>query len=98
MAITKELLAEIGKLSSTDDIREVWSILKQKHARLCSRKLDDFYVGQDVSFEARNGEILKGRITKINVKTATVKVGMVKWNVAAAFLRPVPRPQGSLVY
>lgn len=86
MAITQELLKEINNLSTTEEVHKVWAILKEKHGRLSARKLDQFYVGQQVSFKGRHGEILTGELLKINQKTAKVKVGNVRWTVGGSLL------------
>lgn len=89
MALSPEILKEVSKLSTREDVTELWNILRDRMRRIDARKLDDFYVGQPVTFKGRKGEVLSGTIEKLNSKTATVKVGFVRWNVSASFLKPV---------
>lgn len=52
-----------------------------------TRQLNNFNVGDRVWFEGHDGEKIKGIVTRLNVKTATVMTASHRWNVNPRFLR-----------
>lgn len=87
--ITQELYQEINKLDTAEEVKAIWYTLKQRSNRIANKALDNFFVGQTVTFTGRGGVIEKGTITKLNTKTAVVVVGKVKWTVSPNLLTKV---------
>lgn len=52
-----------------------------------TRQLNNFNIGDRIWFEGHDGEKIKGIITRLNVKTATVMTASHRWNVNPRFLR-----------
>ena len=54
-----------------------------------TRQLNNFNVGDRVWFEGHDGEKIKGIVTRLNVKTATIMTASHRWNVNPRFLRKI---------
>ena len=82
---TLEALTAIHKMSRTElDLAvEAIGLRRTQLARASVRSLS---IGDSVRFNARNGEIQQGIVTKLNRKTAVVKVGGQQWRVTASLL------------
>jgi len=87
--LSKELLAEIGKIDNRDDIVEAWDILKRRHNQLNLKVARQLHIGQKVEFDSKHGYVVVGKVTKINAKTVSVKTTEgLPWRVSASLLRP----------
>ena len=86
MADLRNILVDIrnGDLNN-DDLNLIIEAVKYKRAqngRLAARTLQ---IGEQVSFNGRNGPVV-GRLEKIKLKNAIVVSGMTRWNVPLAML------------
>ena len=81
MTSKNDVLAYIWKIETDAEIKELWALLKKRRGQLSERNASQFKVGQDVSFEHR-GSMVKGKVTKINIKTVGVKTETIgEWRV-----------------
>lgn len=69
-----------------EDVNRAWTLLRARDAQLQALAAVQFRPGENVRFEAR-GITHEGVVKKVNQKTVQVQVGLVRWNVAASFLR-----------
>lgn len=79
---------------SEDDLRFINRLVVDRLNLLAQARstvlLADFHVGQRVGFKAPDGRALRGRIRRLNKKTASlVTDDDERWNVAPAFLEPL---------
>ena len=89
MADLRTILIDIrnGDLNN-DDLNLIIEAVKFKrtqNARVAARTLK---IGDEVSFNGRNGLIV-GTLEKIKIKKAIVVAGMTRWNVPLAMLEAV---------
>ena len=59
--------------------------VKLQREILNKRKITQFHVDDEVEFE-NNGRIVKGTITKVKIKTVSVKTDQGRWDVPATML------------
>lgn len=86
----------IGGLTDAE-CRQVFEMCRRRMSALQQVKVATFRVGQTVSFEGRHGQVLTGRVKKLNQKTATVEVPNPAfpdlpqtWRVSPGLLRAAP--------
>lgn len=53
------------------------------------KQMGKFNVGDRVWFEGHNGEKIRGIVTRLNIKTASVMTGTHRWNVHPSFLHRI---------
>ena len=88
--MTSEMITEISKLSSRDEIYEVYRCLKAHWQFLDTSARFTFRVGNNIKFtSSRSGIECKGVITKLNRKTAHVNVGPLPYTVPCSMLSKV---------
>lgn len=93
--IDKEIYRLINLLESIDEIKTINRAINDKWGRLQARATEKFYSGQVVTFKNRKGDIVKGTVKKVNVKSVTVEVQTdnvlppMLWNVAPSLLTPI---------
>ena len=63
--------------------------INRRRSALQEEATDNFVVGQDVEFTRKDGDLVKGKIDKINRKTIHVKTDLVMWKVSPSLLRAV---------
>jgi len=72
---------------SADELRSISQATKAAYTMLQSREKFSFYVGQSVGFTAK-GELVKGKVTKINQKTINVRADNGReWKVSPSLLK-----------
>jgi ribosomal protein L35AE/L33A len=85
MEINKAILS--GNLSA-DELRSINQALKAAYTMLQSRAKVAFYVGESVRFNTRSGELVTGKVTKINQKTIAVRTDTgMQWKVSPSLLK-----------
>jgi ribosomal protein L35AE/L33A len=85
MEINKAILS--GNLSA-DELRSINRALKAAYAMVQSRAKVAFYVGESVRFTTRSGELVTGKVTKINQKTIQVRTDTgMQWKVSPSLLK-----------
>lgn len=73
---------------SADELRSVSQAVKAAYAMAQSRAKFSFCVGQSVGFTSRSGELVTGKVTKINQKTINVRTNTgMEWKVSPSLLR-----------
>ena len=83
--INKAILS--GNLSA-DELRSINQALKAAYTMLQSRAKFSFYVGESVNFADRSGQLITGKVTKINQKTINVRTNTgMEWKVSPSLLR-----------
>lgn len=92
MSEFNEIAEKIYKLESTDELRQIWDIVKVRFNELEKRQAMKFRRGENVEWDShkRPGVVIKGVIVSVNDKTLTVKAddGM-QWRVAPSFCRKI---------
>lgn len=86
---TRTQLATLLSGVKSEDMSEVYDIVKETSRRLEFAKSLVFNVGDTVGFEDRRGRKLQGIITKINPSRIKVNVQGMPWSVSPSFLRKV---------
>jgi len=54
-----------------------------------ARQLNKFNIGDRVWFEGNDGEKIRGIVTRLNIKTASVMTATHRWNIPPRFLRKI---------
>ena len=76
-----------------DELELVARFIRDLHGTLERIHIFDFKVGETVKFLGRHGMFYQGRVTKINLKTVTVKAkglfNMETYNVSPSLLKKV---------
>jgi small-conductance mechanosensitive channel len=92
MAMSKEDLLTLMNIVPNldmDDIRRVYSILKDRQSRIQYQTTFKFNAGDRVQFNGK-GRMVSGSITKINQKTIKVKADdNVLWTVSPSLLTKI---------
>jgi ABC-type Mn2+/Zn2+ transport system ATPase subunit len=65
---------------TNDEINELSMALRFARGQLSKQVKRSLRVGSTVQFTGRNG-LTQGTLTKVAIKFATVKVGMINWRV-----------------
>jgi len=88
-----EICAAILKMDNLEDVRNLSqrlnATIKVRYAELQRHKAYTLGVGMRVEFNDKRGNIVTGKITKINTKTVEVFADRsgVKWRVTPSLLR-----------
>lgn len=72
---------------TNEQLVSMWQAVKYARERLSKKTVWNLTLGADVKFtNSRNGQVVVGKVTKINRKKVIVRAGMTNWNVPAAML------------
>lgn len=72
---------------TNDELVSLWQAIKYSRERLAKQVVWTLRHGANVKFtNSRNGQVMVGKVTKINRKFVKVQVGMTIWTVPAAML------------
>ncbi len=88
-----EICAAILKMNDIEEVRSMSKrlneVIKARYSELQRHKAYTLGVGMKVEFNDKNGNIVTGKITKINAKTVEVRadVSSMKWRVTPSLLR-----------
>jgi hypothetical protein len=76
---------------NTDEINQVIHAIKLHRTHLARQKINTIRVGDVVSFAARSGMQVVGVVTKVNIKTVSVRQNnsFTTWRVHANLLKKV---------
>ncbi len=76
---------------SINEMNAVYSLLKERHSRIQSDAVDNFYVGQRVEFTGKRGLVIAGDVDRINRKTVGLSncTDGREWRVSPSILRLV---------
>lgn len=89
MADLRNILVEIRNGNwSNDDLNLIIESVKYARAQNGRRAARTLKIGEQVSFNGRNGPVV-GRLEQIKIKKAIVVSGMTRWNVPLAMLEAV---------
>ena len=70
-----------------EQLVSMWQAVKYARERLAKKVVWSLSHGATVKFtNSRNGQVMVGKVTKINRKRVKVQVGMTIWTVPAAML------------
>lgn len=73
---------------SAEDLKSISQATKAAYTMLQSRAKFAFYIGESVRFTTRSGELVTGKVTKINQKTIIVRTNTgTEWKVSPSLLR-----------
>ena len=75
------------KSADNETLNLIITLINRRRSVLQEEATDNFIVGQDVEFTRKDGDIVKGKIQKINRKTIYVKTDLVTWKVSPSLLR-----------
>jgi hypothetical protein len=89
MVDLRNILVDIrnGDLNN-DDLNLIIEAVKFKRAQNARKAANTFRIGEQVSFNGKNGPVV-GRLEQIKIKKAIVVSGMTRWNVPLAMLEAV---------
>ena len=73
---------------NNDDLNLIIEAVKFKRTQNARRAANTLKIGEQVSFNGRNGPVV-GRLEQIKIKKAIVVSGMTRWNVPLAMLESV---------
>ena len=89
MADLRNILVEIRNGNwSNDDLNLIIESVKYARAQNGRRAARTLKVGEQVSFNGKNGVVV-GRLEQIKIKKAIVVSGQTRWNVPLAMLEAV---------
>ena len=71
-----------------DDLNLIIEAVKFKRAQNARKAANTLKIGEQVSFNGKNGVVV-GRLEQIKIKKAIVVSGMTRWNVPLAMLESV---------
>lgn len=86
---TTDLIVEICKIESYDDLVRLNKTLINQMRVLSKRTSWKFRVGDKVTFDSRKRGQVSGTVTKIMTKNVVVNAGFTNWRVPAAMLKKV---------
>ena len=73
---------------SAEDLKSISQATKAAYTMLQSRAKFAFYIGESVNFANRSGQLITGKVTKINQKTIIVRTNTgMEWKVSPSLLR-----------
>ena len=89
MADLRNILVDIrnGNLTN-DDLNLIIEAVKYARAQNGRKAARTLKIGQQVTFNGRNGPIV-GNLAEIKIKKAIVVAGMTRWNVPLSMLEAV---------
>ena len=89
-AVSKQdAISYLWSIDSPEEISEMWAILKARSGQLRERNVFNFSVDDEVTFEGRRGQMLKGVVHKVNKKTIIVRVGHEMWRCSPNLIKKV---------
>lgn len=68
----KAAIDAINALENYDELRNIYTAIRQKETRLSRSNIRSIVKGCDVEFTVRNGSVVRGVVTKVNRKTVEV--------------------------
>ena len=71
-----------------DDLNLIIEAVKFKRAQNARKAANTLRIGEQVSFNGKNGVVV-GRLEQIKIKKAIVVAGQTRWNVPLAMLEAV---------
>jgi len=86
--ITRDAVEQyLWDIKDTEEIKNMWNILKRRKRQLDEVKTQKFNIGDEVSW-MHKGRRRNGTITKINRKTVTIDEhdSYNKWRIAPSYL------------
>lgn len=96
MARPKEFSDNVKKIRpllrgmSTEELSAVHSLVNEEWTSLQNRAAHSFRKNDQVEFEDRTGNTVRGTVSRVNKKTVTIDVpGTRGWRVAPSLLRSV---------
>lgn len=85
-----KLCVEAVHTMSADEINTLVEAIKLRRTQLARTSVRSLCVGDLVQFSGKSGSSTRGRVIKLNRKTAVVDCGLGgKWRVTASMLTPV---------
>jgi len=80
----------IQDVNDTDELLKLGRILHEQFSHATRKETLNFKVGEEVTFEGKNGSTIKGEVTKINRKTIGVVVdGFKGYRISPSLLSKV---------
>lgn len=75
----------------SNQLNQVVEAIKLKRTHLAKQTARSILVGDIVSFQGRRGQMVQGKVTKVNQKTVVVRdsATQVQWKVTASLVTPV---------
>ena len=80
---------EISKLNSRESLKKVDKLIANRMSTFTRKEIDKYEIGQTVRFEAELGQFIQGRITRINLKTVSIKTPQGNWRVSPSYISGV---------
>ena len=72
---------------TNEELVSMWQAVKYSRERLAKKTVWSLTLGADVKFtNSRTGQVVVGKVQKINRKRVIVRAGMTNWTVPAAML------------
>lgn len=68
----KAAVDAINALENYDELRPIYEAIRAKETRLSRNNIRSIVKGCDVEFKTRNGNMIRGVVTKVNRKTVEV--------------------------
>lgn len=89
MADLRNILVDIRNSDfNNDDLNLIIEAVKFRRAQNGRQVARTLKIGEQVSFNGRNGPVV-GRLEQIKIKKAIVVAGMTRWNVPLSMLEAV---------
>ena len=88
MAMLNTVVDQIGRMNA-EELNRAVDAIKLRRTYLARQAANEMVKGDMVQFRKRDGQTVRGRITKVNQKTVVVDTGTVTWKVTASMLSPV---------
>lgn len=92
MARTRDFTTRVSKIQpllkgmTLAELNAVSGLIKDEWRRQQSTLAREFAYGDAVQFTDRRGNVVRGTVEKINVKSVSVKAGFTTWRVAPSLL------------
>jgi|TARA_B100001094_G_C17423970_1_gene435993 ribosomal protein L35AE/L33A len=85
--LVTKTVENIYKMDS-NQLNQIVEAVKLKRTHLAKQTARSILVGDIVSFEGRRGQMVQGKVTKVNQKTVVVRdsATQVQWKVTASLL------------
>ncbi len=87
----QQVVSFILEIESKDDLKRLNDAVRNRWNRLTAYSTMQFAVGDQVTFEDKNGVTLRGVIERVNRKTCSLRIpgSRQQWRVAPDFLTKV---------
>jgi hypothetical protein len=90
---TEQIIKSILAIQDTNELRTVSNALHQHRTYMNAQATRNFIVGDEVEFDGRRGQVVKGIVKRVKIKNIIVeetnKPFGGRWNVSASLLRKV---------